>query len=1153
MRVPSMTGRLTPATRPTALICVILAGTGLIASIALGWPPAEGQLSVTAMLPQLAALFALAAGMLSLFQTQAPATQANQAPVGESDAQQVSALQTMVWELRGILAEEKVKLATFQEVCGATAHDANVMSARMARLAEASVEAEQRLTAATAAAEKAVRQPAAVVNWAAEAAQRIERALPEFAEIIRTSIAAQAETLGPALESAATRMVTDTGTTLNVFHASVAQAAGAINALGVRVGEVDGVLSQLPAAAATVTAAADQAAQSLADAAAALRADSASLGATGQETINAAGALREEAETLRATGQEIAGVERDTISSVAATIEAAAARLSAVIADADAARQGSASMIELATRLEAAAATLAEGTNNLDAAGQRVAAKAEGVSDGLDSAAGKIIAAAYQAAVTLTQASTALSENGATLGATLGAAGRETEQAAAALRQEAEALRATGQEVADQEAGAIRHITDTTEAAAAHLAAVIADADAARQGSVAMVDLAARLETAAGALADNGEALDATSRRIATVGEGVADRLQIAESALTEAAAVLSANSAGLEESRRETARAATALQQDAAALRYAAQDIAGVEHSAITKVTETMESATASLSAVIADADAARKGSVAMVDLTARLENAAATLAAGSTSLETAGQRLAATADAAAERLAAATAEVTTAAGQVPAHVAEASSVAMADFTARLEHAAAVLADGSASLDAAGQRLAVTADDVAGRIGSAAGDVTAAASQVTANLAEASAVLCGDSASLDASGQETLQAAVALRQSADALRAAADDHFEAQRQTMDGAVGQWSATLSDAVNHAAAAIGESTVRLDHTAAALEGAGQRFADSGDAIGGQLAASLTRFDALPDIAAHMASSISALQVETSVLASIANQVAEAGGAATQAVTDIAARVEVSTASLDTTGRLIGSTADDIAAQIDRLAVASDRADSHAAALPDACARITHAAEVLRAWADRLPAPDSLASTATRFEAVLPRLALLDTLSQRLEETVTALPVRDQQADALATLAGLTADITTAIGRVEAALNDHDQAGTALLETVARVQAAAAEAANAATPLSLPDGVPVVLASTLRDLDGMASQSETILKQTEALAEAVMKGLAPTLPSLLGERTPAILAGVETTIKRLASVATALALASDGKPPATPLIPAVRRSA
>jgi hypothetical protein len=55
---------------------------------------------------------------------------------------------------------------------------------------------------------------------------------------------------------------------------------------------------------------------------------------------------------------------------------------------------------------------------------------------------------------------------------------------------------------------------------------------------------------------------------------------------------------------------------------------------------------------------------------------------------------------------------------------------------------------------------------------------------------------------------------------------------------------------------------------------------------------------------------------------------------------------------------------------------------------------------------------------------------------------------------------------------------------------------------------------------------------------LLQQAEALAEAVLAGRAPGLPALLADRAPALLTEIDATTRRLRSVATAMALASDG---------------
>ena len=126
------------------------------------------------------------------------------------------------------------------------------------------------------------------------------------------------------------------------------------------------------------------------------------------------------------------------------------------------------------------------------------------------------------------------------------------------------------------------------------------------------------------------------------------------------------------------------------------------------------------------------------------------------------------------------------------------------------------------------------------------------------------------------------------------------------------------------------------------------------------------------------------------------------------------------------------------------------------------------------------------------------------------------------------------------------RLETAAARHDTAGDTLVAAMAQVEAArqaVAEAQMGTGPGTRPETAiaaePVAgLAATLRHLGGVADDTELLLRQAEALAETVLAGQAPGLPPLLASRAPALLAQVETTIHRLRSVATALALASDG---------------
>ena len=302
--------------------------------------------------------------------------------------------------------------------------------------------------------------------------------------------------------------------------------------------------------------------------------------------------------------------------------------------------------------------------------------------------------------------------------------------------------------------------------------------------------------------------------------------------------------------------------------------------------------------------------------------------------------------------------------------------------------------------------------------------------------------------------------------------------------------------------------------------------------------------------LPDVTASMVAAMEALRVETSVLTAAAQQVSSAGYAAMTAVTDVAARVEVSAASLDTTGRMISVAGHEVAAQIGHLSEIAGYAEMQASQLPAVAADIAAASARLQAVTEAWR-PDAmltiLPEAAARLDAAGPRLDQLDGLSQRLEAIVAGLEAGQGQDAAVATMAVLSTDIGEAVRRVEAALADHEGAWPAVVASIEQIQTAVIAVTQAAAEeRMLPgadarlDGLPATLAATLRHFDGVASESEMLLQQTEALAEAVLSGQADNLSPLLVDRAPALLAGIETTTQRLRSVATALALASDGKP-------------
>jgi hypothetical protein len=506
--------------------------------------------------------------------------------------------------------------------------------------------------------------------------------------------------------------------------------------------------------------------------------------------------------------------------------------------------------------------------------------------------------------------------------------------------------------------------------------------------------------------------------------------------------------------------------------------------------------------------------------------------------------------------------------AGETPAASADTTQAAAA-----IQLAAEALTATARDLDSAGSRLGETIADVTAALAglpAAAATVTAAGATVAHNLAEASAALCADAAALAKCGQDAQQATAALGVEAEALKATGSALADTGHRTLatvakaaEMAVAELAAQVSEASadRNSLTSFTAQTATLENIAATLvdsayrlDEAGQRSAAAGEWVATRLDMNTARSEALlqalPDVAADMTAAASGLRHETSVLTAAAQQMSAAGNAAVSAVTDITARAEASVASLDTAGRIIST----VEIQIDRLAAVAGQAEAQASLLPDAAGSVTAAADRLQAAAEAWqPAPMhvDLPEVAARIEAAASTLDRLDTMSSRLEAIVRGLPPEQDQAETLTAIAGLSADIAVSVRRVEAALSEHEAAWPSVAASIAQVEAAAlavAEAAEHAAPGSprgsfLPatfdaETAPAAVIATLRHFDEVACQSEMLLQQAEALAEAVLAGRAPGLPPLLADRTPALLAELDATTRRLRSVATALALASDG---------------
>jgi hypothetical protein len=148
-------------------------------------------------------------------------------------------------------------------------------------------------------------------------------------------------------------------------------------------------------------------------------------------------------------------------------------------------------------------------------------------------------------------------------------------------------------------------------------------------------------------------------------------------------------------------------------------------------------------------------------------------------------------------------------------------------------------------------------------------------------------------------------------------------------------------------------------------------------------------------------------------------------------------------------------------------------------------------------------------------------------------------------RSALSDVVANLTAAAVDLRLETFVLTGAAQQMSAAGTAATSAVSDVAVRAEMSASSLdtagrTMNSASAGPPAALAATLLRLDEVSYQTETLLQQTEMLAEAVISGRAPGLPDLLADRTPVLLAGINVIAQRLRSVATALALVSDGVP-------------
>ncbi len=183
---------------------------------------------------------------------------------------------------------------------------------------------------------------------------------------------------------------------------------------------------------------------------------------------------------------------------------------------------------------------------------------------------------------------------------------------------------------------------------------------------------------------------------------------------------------------------------------------------------------------------------------------------------------------------------------------------------------------------------------------------------------------------------------------------------------------------------------------------------------------------------------------------------------------------------------------------------------------------------HLRDCARAAAARMEAPNPAA------QGQLDRLeGLLDDHETRLAQYRTAEAVAavqpaqdDQHAERQAALEGAIARIQSAAARVLAGASAQEQASARVAEAALQMTACLVAAPVAAPPLM-----------SLARLNGLAAEADILHAQADLLATTALRGDGRDLPASLAQDTPALLAAIETSIKRLRGTATALALASD----------------
>ena len=365
-----------------------LAACGLLALIGFGggllFGPDRSLFGVNpaTLLPPLTAVLAVAAGLITLRANRSMPAAA--LPVLLADPP--SDMQTILTDLRALLAEERRDAAAMREQCAATGHEALLVGAR---LAGAALDAETRLTTSVGQAEQAMQNPAGALARTAAATRRVERALTDLTETMKQSEPAADDSA--ALASRVLAMAEQAEQSLKIVIADLSRQITTLSQLA----PAADLQQEAAALRSTAADAAVQIAEALLHAARSIDHLHAGLPAITGELLTSATSLRLESTSLTeiAVRLEAAapGLDRlDAISHrlarLSATLPPAIEELAAAV-PASLARMASeaspmeARQAEAFGKLIAVASDIAAATQSLEAAGRRQARAAEALTE----------------------------------------------------------------------------------------------------------------------------------------------------------------------------------------------------------------------------------------------------------------------------------------------------------------------------------------------------------------------------------------------------------------------------------------------------------------------------------------------------------------------------------------------------------------------------------------------------------------------------------------------------------------------------------------------------------------------------------------------------------------------------------------------------